>query len=62
MGKRSKYVTVASRRSWTLAYPRALWERMTPDEREAVVQRQERLFNLMEKAQGVGLAKHAALP
>lgn len=49
------YVTVARRKAWTLAYPRALWEALSVAEREAVVARQQRLFDAMEKRQGAGL-------
>ena len=48
----SHYVSVASRERWTLAYPCALWEALDAGERAQVVQRQERLLDAMQNAQG----------
>jgi len=55
MARQSHYVTVARRKSWTLAYPRALWEQLTPTEQRAVVARQAQLFERMAAAHGRGL-------
>lgn len=49
------YIVVARRERWTLAYPRALWESLTEEERAGVVARQEALFDCMRAAHGRGL-------
>lgn len=49
------YIVVARRKRWTLAYPRALWESLTEEERAGVIARQEALFDCMAIAHGRGL-------
>ena len=46
----SKYVVVARRKKFSLAYPRHLWNEMTDAEQKDVIARQAALFDEMAKA------------
>lgn len=50
--RKSKYVTVTRRKHWSLAYPRHLWAELDEDERQAVVSRQQALFDQMQRESG----------
>jgi len=44
----NRYIVVANRKDWTLAYPHSLWAAMTPGEQQEMIARQQALFVAME--------------
>jgi len=45
----ASHVIVARTKAWTLAWPRELWQSLTPDEQDAVIKRQAALFDEMQQ-------------